>query len=154
MPLQELLTWSAKRAQSPIVALACSTAFSNAFRSFRCSGDDNQWQCRCVFTIESMWNLWFKNDLRGRLQMLPIKFLHTVLIGHSRTDMGGELLPQFYGWWIQLSNTQRIWHGVAKTQISEKKSKTRHHCASPSADGCDIEKNHTNFASRIRLYPL
>ena len=27
-----------------------------------------------------------------------------------------------------------------ETQISQKKSEIRHHCASPSADGCDIEK--------------
>ena len=37
---------------------------------------------------------------------------------------------------------------------SQEKSEILHHGASPSSDRRDIEKNHTNFASRIRENPL
>ena len=43
---------------------------------------------------------------------------------------------------------------VAKNEIFESKSVSFHHLAFPGTAWCDIKKNHTNFLSPIRQYPL
>ena len=43
---------------------------------------------------------------------------------------------------------------VTKNEIFEEKSVSFHHGAFPRTAWCDIQENHTNFESRIRLYPL